>query len=79
MYMRSVTLDGAHPRACRLARRLRLAVSAIALTLVIGAPRVRALDLDLKGADGLNTDTIANREHQKVWDDAERYGRFTGR
>ena len=75
--MRSLTLDGAHPRCCRLARRLRLAASALALTIMISPPRARALDLDLQGTDGLNTQTIANRERLKVWDNAERYGANT--
>lgn len=70
--MRSVTLDGAHPRAGWLARRLRLAVSAIALAFVLGAPRVRALDLD--ATDGINTETIASRERQTEWDPARRQG-----
>jgi hypothetical protein len=75
--MRSVTLVGAHPRCRRLVHRLRLAASALVLTIIISPPRARALDLDLQGADGLNTETIANRERLKVWDDAERYGANT--
>lgn len=77
--MRSVSLDGAHPRASgrasRLTRRLRLAVSAVALALVLDTPRVRALDLD--GVDGLNTETIATRERLRVWDNVKRYGAET--
>ena len=61
---------------CRIAagllRRLLLGVSATALGLVISP--VTAVALDLDGTDGLNTDTIANRERLRVWDDARKYG-----
>ena len=56
----------------QLARKLRLAVSALAIGAVLGMPRARALDLD--GVDGLNTETIASRDRLRVWDNIKRYG-----
>lgn len=53
------------------------AASAIALGVAGAMPVAQALDLDLKGIDGINTDTIANRERLKVWDSIERHGANT--
>ena len=43
-----------------------LRVSAAALIACAGSLAAEALDLD--GVDGLNTETIANRERLRVWD-----------
>jgi hypothetical protein len=63
--MRSVSLDRVVPQIARLAYRLRIAVSALALGLTIGAARTRALDID--NMDGLITDTIASRDRMPLW------------
>lgn len=55
-------------------RPLIVASSTLALVIAGGWTGARALDLDIKGIDGLNTETVANRERLKVWDNAERYG-----
>ena len=70
--MRTARLVGTSPSAIRLARRLRLAVSALALAVIIDLPRAFALDLD--GVDGLITETVASRDRQRVWDNSKRYG-----
>jgi hypothetical protein len=72
MFMRMALFAWDRPASHRPASRLRLAVSAIAISIVLGAPRSRALDLD--GVDGLNTDTIASRERLRVWDNIKKYG-----
>ena len=64
----------------RLSGRVRwpkLAASAFAIAVAAAASRAHALDLDLKGIDGLNTETVAERERLKVWDRAEVYGANT--
>lgn len=73
--MRHVSLAGKTPSAAWLARRLRLAVSALALSMMLDHPRVLALDLD--GVDGLNTETVASRDRLRVWDNRKRYGAET--
>ena len=75
--MRSVTLNGAYPRLAWLTRRLNLAVSALALGMLIDAPRAHAIDTDTSNADGLNIETVATRERLKVWDNAQHYGAGT--
>ncbi len=59
----------------RLLSRLRLAVSTIALGFALGSSDARALDLD--GTDGLNTETVANRDRLRVWDNIKKYGAET--
>ncbi|MFN0218021.1 MAG: outer membrane beta-barrel protein [Hyphomicrobium sp.] len=61
----------------RFRDRLMLAASACALGLMLSPARLRALDLDLKGVDGLNTETAASRDRLKVWDNTEKYGAST--
>ncbi len=56
-----------------LRRRLMLAASACALALLAGQD-ARALDLDLKGVEGLNVDTVASRDRLKYWDNSQMYG-----
>lgn len=73
--MRHVSLAGKTPSAHRLARQLRLAVSTLALSIMLGDPRALALDLD--GVDGLNTETVAARDRLRVWDNIKRYGAET--
>ena len=70
--MRNVSMDGASLSTARLARMLRLAVSALAIGAALGIPRARALDLD--SADGLNTETIASRDRLRVWDNIKKFG-----
>jgi polysaccharide biosynthesis protein VpsM len=53
------------------------AATALALGVVAVAPTADALDLDLKGVDGINTETVASRDRLKVWDNIERYGANT--
>ncbi|MGL4395510.1 MAG: outer membrane beta-barrel protein [Hyphomicrobium sp.] len=57
--------------------RLAGTVSAIALSLMISAPRARAIDVNLKGVEGLNLETVANKERQKNWDNSEQFGAGT--
>jgi hypothetical protein len=76
--MRSVTLERAisievwstvvWPDIARLAWRLRIAVSAIALGMAIAAPRARAGEFDIDSVDELNTATIASRQRLEIWD-----------
>ncbi len=73
--MRIQPFFGNAPSAIRLARRLALSASALAIAMIIGAPRTFALDLD--GVDGLNTETIASRDRLRVWDDIKQYGAET--
>jgi hypothetical protein len=75
--MRSVTLNGSYPCISRLARRLRLAVSALALGILLDLPRAQAVDANVKSHDELNTETVASRDREKVWDNAIRYGANT--
>jgi hypothetical protein len=77
VYMRSVTLKRIRstdlwptrvwPNAARLAYRLRIAVSAIALGMVITTPQARAGELDVDSVDELDTSTIASRQRFEVW------------
>lgn len=73
--MRDVSTAGKFTTATRLARRLRLAVSALALSVVLDDPRALALDLD--GVDGLTTETVASRDRLRVWDNVKQYGAET--
>ena len=55
--------------------RLLLGVPAAMLGLAITPMPAFALDLD--GTDGLNTETIANRDRLRVWDNIKKYGAET--
>ncbi|MGQ0457103.1 MAG: outer membrane beta-barrel protein [Hyphomicrobium sp.] len=61
----------------RFRDRLMLAASACALGVVLTPTRLCALDLDLNGVQGLNTETVASRDRLKVWDNVEQYGAST--
>lgn len=51
-----------------------LAASACAIGMAAEPPRGEALDLDLNGVEGLNTETVASRDRLKVWDNVKLYG-----
>ena len=53
------------PNLARLACRLRMAVSAVALGMTIGAPCASALEIN--GLDDLNTATIASQDRAQYW------------
>ena len=63
--MRIASLIGTVPNLNWLAYRLRIAVSAFALGLTLGAVRTRALDFN--SIDGLITETVASRDRASVW------------
>ena len=60
------------PRSEAPLGRLRLAISAFAVSFTLQA--VRAGDMDLDSVDSLNTETIASRERQRDWDNSKMYG-----
>ncbi len=70
--MRMVATDSKSHGSARRLYRLKIAVSSMAIAALVTFGEARALDLD--GVDGLNTDTIANRERLRTWDTTKKYG-----
>jgi hypothetical protein len=60
-----------------LRRRLLLAASAFAVAVATASNGVSAIDLDLRGVEALNTETVASRDRLRTWDNAESYGANT--
>ena len=69
------SLAGYCRTAAGLMCRLLFGVPAAMLGLAIAPMPAFALDLD--GTDGLNTETIANRDRLRVWDNIKKYGAET--
>jgi|CXWK01.1.fsa_nt_gi hypothetical protein len=66
-------------RGCRARTGLyvRLLSRVSAAALIVSATALGAHALDLDGVDGLNTQTIANRDRLRVWDTTKKYGADT--
>ncbi len=68
-------VDQRRDRQRRFLALLRLGASAAAICCLLHESPAHAFDLD--GVNGLITDTVANRERLKVWDNIKMYGAET--